>query len=101
MRSRVIPGSAVTIDRRLPIRRLKRVDFPTLGRPTTAIKWCASAGGIRLNFAFLLEDSTSNLSKGFTGFRCGKEIASLQRNETQGSQQMRPLRGPELSPVGS
>src|SRR5690242_16689498 len=34
MRSRVIPGSSVTIDRRVPVRRLKIVDLPTLGRPT-------------------------------------------------------------------
>src|SRR5882762_606376 len=34
MRSRVIPGSLVTIERRVPVRRLKIVDFPTFGRPT-------------------------------------------------------------------
>src|SRR5579864_1644754 len=34
MRSRVIPGSSVTIDRRVPVSRLKIVDLPTLGRPT-------------------------------------------------------------------
>jgi hypothetical protein len=33
MRSRVIPGSLVTIDRRVPVKRLKSVDLPTLGRP--------------------------------------------------------------------
>src|SRR5580704_7024642 len=37
MRSRVIPGSFVTIDRRVPVRRLKSVDLPTLGRPTITI----------------------------------------------------------------
>ena len=36
MRSRVTPGVSRTIALRLPIRRLKRVDFPTFGRPTTA-----------------------------------------------------------------
>jgi hypothetical protein len=30
----VIPGSFVTIERRVPVRRLKIVDFPTFGRPT-------------------------------------------------------------------
>src|SRR5215468_208980 len=35
-RSRVMPGSSPTIDLRLPIRRLKRVLLPTLGRPTIA-----------------------------------------------------------------
>src|SRR5215472_3376042 len=34
MRSRVIPGSSVTIDRRVPVSRLNNVDLPTLGRPT-------------------------------------------------------------------
>src|SRR5215469_6228430 len=34
MRSRVIPGSFVTIERRVPVTRLKSVDLPTLGRPT-------------------------------------------------------------------
>src|ERR1700674_2684620 len=34
MRSRVIPGSLVTIERRVPVSRLKIVDFPTFGRPT-------------------------------------------------------------------
>src|SRR5208282_2354210 len=34
MRSRVIPGSSVTMERRLSVRRLKSVDLPTLGRPT-------------------------------------------------------------------
>src|SRR5437868_7381673 len=36
MRSRVMPGSSPTIDRRSPIRRLNKVDLPTLGRPTIA-----------------------------------------------------------------
>src|SRR5580698_1890918 len=43
MRSRVIPGSFVTIDRRVPVSRLKSVDFPTLGRPTITIDGRASA----------------------------------------------------------
>src|SRR5690242_10033220 len=34
MRSRVMPGSSPTMARRCPVIRLKRVDFPTLGRPT-------------------------------------------------------------------
>src|ERR1700683_3045184 len=34
MRSRVMPGSFVTIERRVPVSRLNSVDFPTLGRPT-------------------------------------------------------------------
>ena len=35
-RSRVTPGSASTMAARRPTRRLNRVDFPTLGRPTIA-----------------------------------------------------------------
>src|SRR6185437_10105052 len=38
MRSRVIPGSLVTIDRRVPVKRLKSVDFPTFGRPTITME---------------------------------------------------------------
>src|ERR1700674_1630910 len=34
MRSRVMPGSLVTMERREPVKRLKSVDLPTLGRPT-------------------------------------------------------------------
>src|SRR5262249_30721435 len=36
IRSRVTPGVSRTIALRLPIRRLKRVDLPTFGRPTIA-----------------------------------------------------------------
>src|ERR1700678_2338710 len=36
MRSRVIPGSSPTIDRRLAVSRLNSVLLPTLGRPTIA-----------------------------------------------------------------
>ena len=32
--SRVVPGIDVTIARRVPVKRLNRVDLPTLGRPT-------------------------------------------------------------------
>jgi hypothetical protein len=31
-----MPGSSPTMERRDPVRRLKRVDLPTLGRPTMA-----------------------------------------------------------------
>src|SRR5438093_3521286 len=33
-----MPGSAVTMDRRWPMRRLNSVDFPTFGRPMIAIR---------------------------------------------------------------
>src|SRR6185437_11164578 len=45
MRSRVIPGSSPTIDRRLFVNRLNNVDLPTLGRPTIATSGSASAPG--------------------------------------------------------
>src|ERR1700722_15927749 len=38
MRSRVIPGSSPTIDRRLAVNRLNSVLLPTLGRPTIATR---------------------------------------------------------------
>src|SRR5665213_2503393 len=37
MRSRVMPGSSPTMDRREPVRRLNSVLLPTFGRPQTAI----------------------------------------------------------------
>ena len=43
MRSRVMPGSSPTIDRRLPVSRLKSVLLPTLGRPTMATSGNAAA----------------------------------------------------------
>ena len=36
LRSRVTPGWSSTMATRLPTVRLTKVDFPTLGRPTTA-----------------------------------------------------------------
>ena len=33
--SRVVPAIGATIARRVPVIRLKSVDFPTLGRPTS------------------------------------------------------------------
>src|ERR1700691_163625 len=56
MRSRVIPGSLVTIDRRVPVRRLNSVDFPTLGRPTITID--GSLGVISALRKFLLQFQT-------------------------------------------
>ena len=38
MRSRVMPGSSPTMERREPVRRLKSVDLPTLGRPQMAMR---------------------------------------------------------------
>src|ERR1700677_580615 len=46
MRSRVMPGSLPTIERRLPVRRLSSVDLPTLGRPTMATSGSVPAAGL-------------------------------------------------------
>src|ERR1035438_9098778 len=43
MRSRVMPGSSPTMERRLCVSRLNKVDLPTLGRPTMATSGSASA----------------------------------------------------------
>src|SRR5580693_3164964 len=45
MRSRVIPGSSPTIERRDSVSRLNSVDLPTLGRPTMAKTGAPSAVG--------------------------------------------------------
>src|SRR5262245_7607281 len=42
--SRVVPAIGATIARREPMMRLKRVDFPTLGRPTSTTE--GNLGGI-------------------------------------------------------
>src|SRR5688572_33164567 len=46
-RSRVVPGRSSTIASRSPTSRLKRVDLPTLGRPTTATTARGTLGGER------------------------------------------------------
>src|SRR5688500_12313466 len=47
-RSRVVPGRSSTIARRSPTSRLKRVDLPTFGRPTTATTARGTLGRERL-----------------------------------------------------
>src|SRR5271168_26427 len=46
MRSRVMPGSSPTIERRECVSRLKSVDFPTLGRPTIATSGSCELAGV-------------------------------------------------------
>src|SRR5579884_392059 len=46
MRSRVIPGSSPTMERRWPIMLLNRVDLPTFGRPTITTVGGPSCCGI-------------------------------------------------------
>ena len=54
-RSRVTPGVSSTIATRLPIKRLKSVDLPTLGRPTTATSGL-DISKPRRNFGFWILD---------------------------------------------
>src|ERR1700678_2272537 len=46
MRSRVMPGSSPTMERRLWVSRLNSVDLPTLGRPTIATSGMAFAAAM-------------------------------------------------------
>src|SRR5712692_5588928 len=46
MRSRVMPGSSVTMERRVPVRRLNNVDLLTLGRPAMTINGNCDCSGI-------------------------------------------------------
>ncbi len=46
-RSRVSPGRSETSASRVPVRRLKSVDLPTLGRPTIAILETWPVSGLR------------------------------------------------------
>ena len=60
MRSRVIPGSSPTIERRVSVSRLNRVDLPTFGRPQMATS--GSRTGERCSSAmarFIAEASAS------------------------------------------
>src|SRR5580698_5660792 len=66
MRSRVMPGSSPTMERREPVRRLNSVDLPTLGRPTmaktgwssTTVADCLMRDFLLLDFLNLLADLT-------------------------------------------
>ena len=49
MRSRVIPGSSPTIERRDPVSRLNSVLFPTFGRPHTAISGSSRASTLSVS----------------------------------------------------
>src|SRR5271170_1470683 len=63
MRSRVIPGSSPTIDRRDPVSRLNSVLLPTLGRPHTAISGSARASALSVSVTICeASNSTSRQS---------------------------------------
>ena len=61
MRSRVIPGSSPTIDRRDPVSRLKSVDLPTFGRPQTAIR--GSSRESMLSVSVTICDASNSISR--------------------------------------
>src|SRR5690348_5013735 len=73
MRSRVIPGSLVTMERRVPVKRLNSVDLPTLGRPTIT----KDGSRVVMNlFCVAIFQFTSSLRAAVTGSRCREFIKS-------------------------
>src|SRR5437868_13656394 len=84
MRSRVMPGSSPTIERREPTRRLNKVDLPTFGRPTIAS--VGSAPDFRLLFFVAvfckMNPNTRNVRNLYAEIKLGSyysEKASLHR----------------------
>src|SRR5271169_4246636 len=67
MRSRVMPGSSVTIERRVPVRRLKSVDLPTFGRPTITMD--GSLAVIEIPAGFLAQNGNLHCSAPSDGAR--------------------------------
>src|ERR1700692_3129281 len=80
MRSRVIPGSLVTMERRLPVRRLNSVDLPTLGRPTIT-----SDGSF--SDMFCLAGRTERLPGGGATFQCSAFAAQPVEKEERSSKE--------------
>src|SRR5215831_20722 len=73
MRSRVMPGSLVTMERRVPVKRLKSVDLPTLGRPTITSDGIRAVMNFRCSAIF---QSTAFASRFGTG-SCRRECIKL------------------------
>src|SRR5690242_4740626 len=69
MRSRVMPGSSVTIERRWPISRLNSVDLPTLGRPIIAMRGVGSITETFSKIARLMIWDLSCLARGYSQAR--------------------------------
>jgi hypothetical protein len=61
MRSRVIPGSSPTIDRREPVNRLNSVLLPTFGRPQTAINGRSRASALSVSVTIC--EASSSISR--------------------------------------
>src|SRR5271156_7083036 len=80
MRSRVMPGSLVTIERRVPVRRLKSVDFPTFGRPTITID-----GNFSFVFSFMFSVIFSVIVLGNfpNHFRVGRRAPQCARQASR------------------
>src|SRR5882762_1870289 len=74
-----MPGSFVTIDRRVPVSRLKSVDLPTLGRPT-----------ITSDGSFLFMDNSRGTRARIRGsnvtFHSNALSENSERSRTQGNQ---------------
>ena len=64
LRSRVTPGFSCTIASRRPTMRFTSVDFPTLGRPTTATTGNATLAMVVLSLAHALGHDTAVTSSG-------------------------------------
>src|ERR1700736_5821874 len=77
MRSRVMPGSLVTIERRVPVRRLNRVDLPTLGRPTITRLGSFSMFGVDKTLARLQVDALGAAQSRASTFV--RSLAALRR----------------------
>src|SRR4030088_690378 len=60
MRSRVIPGSSPTIDRRDPVSRLNSVLLPTFGRPQTAISGSSRASALSVSVTICEASSSTS-----------------------------------------
>src|SRR5215813_2213025 len=78
-----MPGSSPTMERREPVRRLKRVDLPTLGRPTIANTGASlvCVVSLALFFAFFFAVDFCNLgSPIFSGLR--RESENLKRDSS-------------------
>src|SRR5215475_1819804 len=80
MRSRVMPGSSVTIDRRCPINRLNSVDLPTFGRPTIAMRGKGSITKTFFKISRLILWDLSCLEDCYNAFNIQTTSVSLNRS---------------------
>src|SRR5204863_3232432 len=81
-RSRVTPGRSSTNAKRLPTRRLNRVDLPTFGRPTMATVKLMRG----LTCAGYLDGCLGGLERVYARLRCGMELNALYAREERSAQ---------------